>query len=274
MTPELINRARIFRDAYAELLAAWRADEIPTLDQATAICYKSYRAEYDFLYYLLDYVSYYTNSSLTIIDQLRSVMHGIGLFDPNGTTRKGSPISILNIYDLLKEKDNPILSKLNKAVCLGKDWISWDSSYQNPKVTVEEISNTMDHIQMEVGYTLQEPSSFVTEQTSSIPVDVSIDQNMVPVVTEIPDADTEASEDNPRDIPRSQSIALLYAVFVRLKVTQTYSDTAVARLIEAITGGKIRNGKNSYAWKHRNDKLQPDVEALLDEFMKGGQSSE
>ena len=127
---------------------------------------------------------------------------------------------------------------------------------------------------MEVGYTLQEPSSFVTEQTSSIPVDVSIDQNMVPVVTEIPEADTEASEDKPRDIPRSQSIALLYAVFVRLKVTQTYSDTAVARLIEAITGGKIRNGKNSYAWKHRNDKLRLDVEALLDEFMKGGQSSE
>lgn len=199
-------------------------------------------------------------------------MHGVGLFDPNGTTRKGSPISLLNIYDLLKEKDNPILSKLNKAVCLGKDWISWDSSCQNPKVTVEEISNIMDHIQMEVGYTLQEPSSFVTERTSSIPVGVSIDQNMVPVVTEIPGADTEVSENNTRDIPRSQSIALLYSVFVRLGITQTYSDTAVSRLIEAVTGGKIRDGKNSYAWKHRNDKLQPDVEALFDEFMNGALS--
>ena len=85
---------------------------------------------------------------------------------------------------------------------------------------------------------------------------------------EAPAADTEAPEDNTRDIPRAQSIALLYAVFVRLGITQTHTDAAVARLIEAVTGGKIRDGKNSYAWKHRNDKLQTDVEDLLNEFVK------
>lgn len=103
---------------------------------------------------------------------------------------------------------------------------------------------------------------------------ISIVQNMVSAVTETRGTDTEAPEDNIRNISRAQSVALLYAIFVRLKITQSYTATAIARLIEAVTGGLIRDGKNSYARRHLNDKLQPDVEALLNEFMKGGQSSE
>ena len=131
---------------------------------------------------------------------------------------------------------------------IGRAWI--DNNNRESPVTIGRISQTLDWL----GKWVESAKEARAESPES------------------PGADTEVPEDNTRGIPRSQSIALLYAVFVRLGITQTYTDTAIARLIEAVTGGKIRDGKNSYAWKHRNDKLQSDVEALFDEFMNGAQS--
>lgn len=152
--------------------------------------------------------------------------------------------------------------QLEKVVRLGCDWHEWKC---------RDLSSIRFHIK---GIIKELNRWIEAVPDESMSANISIVQNMVSAVTEISGTDTEASEDNTRNIPRMQSIALLYAVFVRLKITQSYTATAIAKLIEAVTGGLIRDGKNSYVWKHLNDKLQPDVEALLNEFMKGGQSSE
>ena len=131
---------------------------------------------------------------------------------------------------------------------LGKIWI--DMQNPNSPLSISSISSTLEWL----GRWLESAKDAGRESP------------------EAPAADTGAPEDNARDIPRAQSIALLYTVFVRLGITQTYTDTAVARLIEAVTGGKIRDGKNSYAWKHRNDELRDDVAVLFNEFLNGGHS--
>ena len=85
------------------------------------------------------------------------------------------------------------------------------------------------------------------------------------------DTQTDAMQaDGKRDIPRAQSIALLYAAFVKLGVTQSHSSNDVIKFIEAVTGGKLTtNPGNTYSKKHLNDELRDDVRQLLDDFISG-----
>lgn len=76
----------------------------------------------------------------------------------------------------------------------------------------------------------------------------------------------ENNEQKPhRDIPRSQSIALLYTLLIRFGVTRVCSSKDIAMFIEAVTGGKIvSEGRNTYSAKHLHDTLQPDIQYLID----------
>lgn len=252
-----------FRDSYNKLLQAWRADVAPSLKDAMIICASTCRAERSFLEeFNRDFNSCSMLSSY--MDELKDAINIPEMFDYREPV--WATIDDTTYYSAPRNKEtgeNELARlQLEKVVRLGCDWHEWKC---------RDLSSIRFHIK---GIIKELNRWIEAVPDESMSANISIVQNMVSAVTEISGTDTDASEDNTRDIPRTQSIALLYAVFVRLKVTQTYSDTAVARLIEAITGGKIRNGKYSYAWKHRNDKLQPDVEELLNEFMNGGQSSE
>lgn len=247
MTPTMITKAREFREAYAELLRAWRAKDVPTLDQATAICCRTYRAEYNFLIEIEEAaactdISRQPSFLKYLASRLVPVLDTPELFRPGTLERRPGEKSVPEETD----GGMPLVVRdmLEEGVMLGKTWIDM----QNPDcpLSISSISSTLEWL----GRWL-ESAKYAGRESP-----------------EAPAADTEAPEDNTRDIPRAQSIALLYAVFVRLGITQTHTDAAVARLIEAVTGGKIRDGKNSYAWKHRNDKLQTDVEDLLNEFVK------
>lgn len=247
MTPTMITKAREFREAYAELLRAWRAKDAPTLDQATAICCRTYRAEYNFLIEIEEAaactdISRQPSFLKYLASRLVPVLDTPELFRPGTLERRPGEKSVPEETD----GGMPLVVRdmLEEGVMLGKTWIDM----QNPDcpLSISSISSTLEWL----GRWLESAKYAGRESL------------------EVPAADTEAPEDNTRDISRAQSIALLYAVFVRLGITQTHTDAAVARLIEAVTGGKIRDGKNSYAWKHRNDKLQTDVEELLNEFVK------
>lgn len=252
MTPTMITKAREFREAYAELLRAWRAKDVPTLDQATAICCRTYRAEYNLLIEIVEEAAVCTDISRQpsflkyLASQLVPVLDTPELFRPGTLERRPGEKSVPEETD--GGMPSVVRDMLEEGVMLGKTWIDM----QNPDspLSISIISITLEWL----GRWL-ESAKYAGRESP-----------------EAPAADTEAPEDNTRNIPRAQSIALLYAVFVRLGITQTHTDTAVARLIEAVTGGKIRDGKNSYAWKHRNDKLQPVVEALIDDFMNSKQS--
>lgn len=251
MTPELINRARIFRDAYAELLAAWRADEAPTLDRAMEICYNAYRAEYNFLFEITNEVSGNFNPNPILRRLLYQITDIIGIPEMFSLEEPEWRPGLADVPDGQdKGEQRAARAMLWEGVLVGTIWV--ETNNPDTPLTVGGIYRAADWLNK----WLESVKASRQESPKNLRADI------------------EPQEDITRNIPRSQSIALLYAVFVRLRVTQTYSDTAVARLIEAITGGKIRNGKNSYAWKHRNDKLQPDVEELLNEFMNGGQSPE
>lgn len=248
----MITKAREFREAYAELLRAWRAKDVPTLDQATAICCRTYRAEYNLLIEIVEEAAVCTDISRQpsflkyLASQLVPVLDTPELFRPGTLERRPGEKSVPEETD--GGMPSVVRDMLEEGVMLGKTWIDM----QNPDspLSISIISITLEWL----GRWL-ESAKYAGRESP-----------------EAPAADTEAPEDNTRNIPRAQSIALLYAVFVRLGITQTHTDTAVARLIEAVTGGKIRDGKNSYAWKHRNDKLQPVVEALIDDFMNSKQS--
>lgn len=263
MGPTIMFKAIEFRDSYNKLLQAWRADVAPSLKDAMIICASTCKAERSFLEeFNRDFNSCSMLSSY--MDELKDAINIPEMFDYRGPVWATIDDTIYYSAPRDKETGEDELARLQleKVVRLGCDWHEWkcidlSSIRFHIKGIIKELNRWIEAVPDE-----------------SMSANISIAQNMVSAVSETPGADTDASEDKPRDIPRAQSIALLYAVFVRLGITQTYTDTAIARLIEAVTGGKIRDGKNSYAWRHRNDKLQPDVEALLDEFMKGGQSSE
>ncbi|WP_288290101.1 hypothetical protein [uncultured Alistipes sp.] len=242
MTPATIIRARAFRDAYAELLRAWRADAPLTLDDATEICVKSYKAEYDFLATMLceEMAEPAQGNPCALFDRVEAFLCIPEIFD-------GESAAAIKYDDRhYTGESRAARIQLFDALIMGRRWVDWDNP-SAPCVTVGSVANALSELRKWV------PAVQKERQGAAIDNNAQTD---------------EQTDEGKRDIPRAQSIALLYAVFVRLGITQTHTDMAVARLIEAVTGGKIRDGKNSYAWKHRNDKLQTDVEELLNEFVK------
>lgn len=253
MTPILIDKARKFRDTYAELLTLWRRYNAPTLDEAVAICNKFYRTEFsllDELNNLIDTDSYVFDDLERLYEQLCATIDIPEIFTEEGliwNTIDGQDYcSCPSDWDIGEQKAARLL--LNEAVFIGEAWTQWDAN-EHPVVTINKILNWL---RLRIESSKNEVQTTINESEAM--------ENL------------ETSDNSKRDIPRSQSIALLYAVFRKFGVTQKYTDIAISRLIEAVTGGKIRDGKNSYARKHHNDKLEEKVNTLFDEFIKSEQS--
>lgn len=241
MTPVLMERARRFKEAYLAVQAAFDSGNVLTVDDILPLCVTMNKAECDFIVELLSNMvgtpSY--DYLRMLFAQVRSIIDIPEMFE--------NPRTYDNMPDIpARGEDLAARLELFASLCRGSEWFT--DHY--PPLNVGRLAGVLDDLRNWL--------------------------NAIPTKDNIPDAivsdNCQLNADTRRDIPRSQSIALLYAVFVRLGVTQTHSNTAIARLIEAVTGGNIRPGKNAYSWTHRSDKLRDDVAALLDEFLNGGQS--
>ncbi len=233
--------AKTFKDAYLSVLHTFNSDAILSIDDALPLCVTMNKAEYNFIAELLANMA--GVSSYDYCEILFNQIHGIinipEMFD--------DPRTPDDIPEISAQGENfTARLELFTSLCRGSEWFT--DHY--PPLNVGRLAGVADNLQ---------------NWLDALPAEENIP------AASIPEKNQEAQEDK-RDIPRSQSIALLYAVFVRLGVTQTHSATDISKLIEAVTGGKIRSGKNAYSASHLNDKLQDETAQLLDEFLPRGRS--
>ncbi len=251
MTQKALEAANLYREAYLRVLTEYKS-ECSDMSVAVNMCEDLYAAGVYFIDALTEWLPNIIMSRKNIyFTQISSIINIPELYNGEFSIiplKKGSRLKIGISFPEFKASGENKAAKIELfiALCQSSMWV--------PSTNESMDKEALDQVR----------TVLIAKARNTQKIEIDSDEDTI-ITSKVQDCGK---------ISRAQSIALLYAIFVRLKITQSYTATAIAKLIEAVTGGLIRDSKNSYAWKHLNDKLQPDVEALLDEFMKGGQSSE